>query len=630
MMNHVEKKHDNKKYIQYIVLAIVILLGLARITYIFTFDKKGIHSDEVWSYGLANSTDGPYIYEDVKTGEDKNCNEWIDGSVLHDYITVQKGERFHYANVYYNLSEDMHPPLYFWVLHTICSFFPDQYSLWFGYAINMAGFIVMMIFLYKTMLLVTRKIWVSVATVAYFELTVGVLNMMTFVRMYAMGMAIASILIYYHARLYYNERDRINPWVYIALAFWTLAGAMTHHFFLVWAFALAAVFCVYYLVHKHWKQLFAYGGSMLGGALISFAAFPAVFEHIFNSDTQNNVYSAHYLGLRFQYILCIIITSLENVGFNVLSPYDRGYKPYIVITVGVMIALFVAACFVFRKDAWFQTFLKKLRSVPGIIWNKRKQFNWFLFAMICSVLFNSFVIANTVNIIKMEYHTDRYLSTAYVSFVIVFISFGYYILNVLVKKKPKIRIAIGVVLYGLAIACMVLFGNVIYLFPGTYDSNDLQQIGTGDDVLVVTMEPWLLTVFADQFYGVNQMYVSSYDELYDNKASIDSKLSDDKPLYFVLDVRWMDLSKTDLHVPFKDENKKQYNDEGNEIVLQDGDSLLNALNNAGSASAKDEFAEKYKLGEVLDYIRDLDITKDMTYVGYDDIFGRPVLIYRLN
>ena len=598
-------------------------------TYTFAYEKKGIHSDEVWSYGLANSTDGPYIYEDEKTGEVKNCNTWIDGSALHDYITVQKGERFAYGNVYYNLSEDMHPPLYFWILHTICSFFPDQYSLWFGYAINMVSFIVMMIFLYKTMLLVTHKTGIAIATVAYFEMTVGVLNMMTFVRMYAMGMAIAAILVYYHARLYYREQDRTNPRVYVALALWTLVGAMTHHFFLVWAFALAVVFCVYYLVHKNWKQLFAYGGSMLAGALLSFAAFPAVFEHIFNDDTKNNVYSAHYLGLRFQYIMCFMITNLENIGFKLVSPYDEGYKPFLVIGAGAILVLFLGACIVFRNDPWFHDFLQYLRGIPARIWNARKRFNWFLCAMACAVLFNSFVVANVVNIIHMEFRTDRYLCTAYISFIVVLVVFFDWLFCNIIRRRVIVR---GVCLAVCGIVLLLannLFCTRAYLFEPAYDRQDLQNMEPEADVIFVTREQWLLTVCCDKMQSVDQMYVTNYENLQDNKEDIGS-LQSAHPLYLVMDVNWMDLSDTDLDVPFKDNNKKEYGEDGDQVVLKEGQSLLDALSDAGNHSRIDTFNQNYNLEKMQAYMESLQNVEYVQYVGYDEVFGRPVLIYRLH
>ena len=88
----------------------------------FTVKKTGENADEVRSYGLANSYYQPYIFmdDDLKT---INFGKWMDGQVLRNYITVQEGERFSYDSVISNMKKDMHPSLYFMVLHTICSFF---------------------------------------------------------------------------------------------------------------------------------------------------------------------------------------------------------------------------------------------------------------------------------------------------------------------------------------------------------------------------------------------------------------------------------------------------------------------------------------------------------------------------
>ena len=138
------------------VLAIITAIGLIRITYVFAFEKTGFHSDEIWGYGTANSYYEPFIYAEDEALDNsvltpyKNFNEWLSGDVFGDYITVQEGEQFAYGSVYYNTIKDNHPPFFFLILHTICSLFPNSYSLWYGFIINIVCFIAMMIFAYKT------------------------------------------------------------------------------------------------------------------------------------------------------------------------------------------------------------------------------------------------------------------------------------------------------------------------------------------------------------------------------------------------------------------------------------------------------------------------------------------------
>ena len=106
----------SKKFI-YLLLTLIIFAGIVRFSYGFFVEKKGTHSDEEWSFGLANSYYEPYIYSSDNDLYAKNSNKWIKGQILKNYLSVQKGERFSFGSVYYNMSCDTHPPLYFFVLH---------------------------------------------------------------------------------------------------------------------------------------------------------------------------------------------------------------------------------------------------------------------------------------------------------------------------------------------------------------------------------------------------------------------------------------------------------------------------------------------------------------------------------
>ena len=69
-----------------ILISHVILLVL-----LFVFVRKEYHSDEVWSYGIANSSVAGALFED-ESGNSINIGKWFDGTVLQEYLTVQKEE----------------------------------------------------------------------------------------------------------------------------------------------------------------------------------------------------------------------------------------------------------------------------------------------------------------------------------------------------------------------------------------------------------------------------------------------------------------------------------------------------------------------------------------------------------
>ena len=75
--NHKGAIMGNKKTttkLSYILLALIIAAGICRFSYGFFVQKQGAHSDETWSFGLANSYYEPYIQYSDDTSEYRNVD----------------------------------------------------------------------------------------------------------------------------------------------------------------------------------------------------------------------------------------------------------------------------------------------------------------------------------------------------------------------------------------------------------------------------------------------------------------------------------------------------------------------------------------------------------------------------
>lgn len=83
------------------------------------------------SFDAASISDAPEFWD-----------SWLDGSDFREFLTVEAGEHFAYQSVYDNNTYDAHPPLFYFLLHTVCSLFPGVYSPWLGIVMN----IVLMVF----------------------------------------------------------------------------------------------------------------------------------------------------------------------------------------------------------------------------------------------------------------------------------------------------------------------------------------------------------------------------------------------------------------------------------------------------------------------------------------------------
>ena len=82
--------------------------------------KRHYHIDEIFSYGLANQQTHLSFEEGKYESPIK---------LFKNYLTLNKNSRFNYTRVWENQAKNIHPPFYYFLFHSICSFFPGKFSL---------------------------------------------------------------------------------------------------------------------------------------------------------------------------------------------------------------------------------------------------------------------------------------------------------------------------------------------------------------------------------------------------------------------------------------------------------------------------------------------------------------------
>ena len=88
-----------KKHKYEIAFILIVLVQVVYISCMFGINKQGFHSDELWNYGFANSTDGTHIYQSDLGHEAKNLDTWQSSENFRKYISVDKNEIFNAAIV---------------------------------------------------------------------------------------------------------------------------------------------------------------------------------------------------------------------------------------------------------------------------------------------------------------------------------------------------------------------------------------------------------------------------------------------------------------------------------------------------------------------------------------------------
>lgn len=296
------------------ILLILILAQAAAVIALGT-QKNSYFIDELYSYGLSNSTGGPFLRYD-----EHFYDQWHEAGYFRDYLAVERGESFAYAAVYRNQVLDVHPPLYYFGLHTVSSFFPGVFSKWFGIGLNILilAFCQLLLYLIARQLLdqplaalLPGLVWGSLAAV----------NSALFIRMYLLLTLLALLLVYWHVQL---AEKGLTPRRLAVTGLVLTLGLLTHYYLLILAAMLGLAFAVYLLARRRWQQCLYYCGAMLAGTGLFIGLFPAVIRHLFGEAlvgtmTRDNLLALGQLpGRLIRYGRGTLLDLFGQAGFKAL------------------------------------------------------------------------------------------------------------------------------------------------------------------------------------------------------------------------------------------------------------------------------------------------------------------------
>lgn len=254
-----------------IILAAIILLSVG-ISAFFAINKQGFHEDEILSYHLANSS------YDIKTD-----GEWNTPSDFGKYVAATN-HRFDYVNVYKNqIADKVHPPFYYIMLHTICSFFPGVFSKYLGYTLNALMLALALIFLYLLCLRVTGRRPHSLIAAAGYGFSIAFMSAAVYIRMYTALTFFVLAFVYMTVKLY-DTGSEAKIKEYIKLFFIAVFGMLTQYYFALYALIAGVVYIVLQIWERNTKAVKRY---LITGALsvcASLAAYPYIIKNIIGEN----------------------------------------------------------------------------------------------------------------------------------------------------------------------------------------------------------------------------------------------------------------------------------------------------------------------------------------------------------
>lgn len=273
MTEKMTMKNDIVKNRWFWTAAFLILLSLQILLLVYFGNRKaGFHEDEYYSYYSTNRTAG--LFEPDR--------EWVERDSFRNEFVVLEGERFRYGLVATVQSWDVHPPFFYFMLHTVCSFFPGVFSKWLGVSMNIAAFAIHFALLSWLAFMVGGKNKkLAFAVVAVYGCNAAAVSGVMFIRMYEWLSVFVLLCACLHVKAVL-ENDGNKRAFLLSLMAVNYLGFLTQYYYIIFLAFMGGGFCLWNLwKNRKWKDCILYGVACGFSLLLAVASYPACLSHIF-------------------------------------------------------------------------------------------------------------------------------------------------------------------------------------------------------------------------------------------------------------------------------------------------------------------------------------------------------------
>lgn len=290
----------NRKYL--IAFTLLLIVSFAVLIY-FGQQKSGYHEDEYYSFYSTNYKCGWTVPDGAWESHDRCYNEFV----------VLPGEAFQYGLVKQVQSWDVHPPMYYWVLHTVCSFSEGVFSKWQGLGINIAAYMISLVFLYMTALELFHSKYKEAEALlltACYAFSTATISSAMFIRMYSFMACLMILAVYIHVKAW--NRDKMSsPLFLCTMGIVLYLGFLTHYYFMIFHFFLTACICAYLLLkERNLKKCLLYGFSAMAAIVLGVVTYPSSLGQMFKgqrgAEATENFLQLGNTWERIKYFLSLI------------------------------------------------------------------------------------------------------------------------------------------------------------------------------------------------------------------------------------------------------------------------------------------------------------------------------------
>lgn len=448
----------------------------------FCCQKKGFHEDEYYTYYSTARTYGLTVEDGA----------WMEKDAYFQEFVVLEGQEFQYGLVKLVQSWDVHPPVYYWIFHTVCSFFPGRFSKWFGLGVNLCAFGVSLFLLRILALQVTKgDERLSCLICFFYGFTPAALSSVVFIRMYALLTVWIFLCAILHAGL--MERDITEKLPFkkflLPLGVVTYFGFLTHYYYFIFLFFMAAAFCIYLLwKNKNLWNCIRYGISVLAAFLIAYLTYPSCLGQMFRGQR-----GAQATGNFFD-----LSNTLSRIVFfwQLLDEYVFGRL--LLLLLAVVIGLSVYTVIKGHVD------IRGMKAV-GLFFENNRTY-WLL---LCAVI--GYFLAVSKTALLLGNTSIRYQTPIYG--MVVTLLFG--AIGALGKQCGNLLFAAAAVLCMLLNISGLLSGRVVFLYPEDAERIAFAEEKAAQGTPVVCLydvgQSWCVWDCADEFFEYDRIYFAGQD-----------------------------------------------------------------------------------------------------------------------
>lgn len=302
------------------LIFILVIIVMSGIMFYWISQKEGFHEDEIFSYGSSNyrldnvyqrygekDAENKIIFDEILSG---NLNEKISKIVYYfknptefmnrynelvqeekpiwktnedakEYLTIMKEDVFNFFSVYYNQSRDVHPPLFYILVHIFSTIWFGTFSKYIIFSINLIFFILTCLVLREILKLLNKE-YLSIPTIILYGLSIGAVSIMIFLRMYQMLIFFIVYSIFVHLQILKNNLE-IDKKSRNQLILVTILGFLTQYYYCIFALFEFVVLGIILVIRKKYNVLKKYFKYNLISAIVGVLMFPASIYHIFFS-----------------------------------------------------------------------------------------------------------------------------------------------------------------------------------------------------------------------------------------------------------------------------------------------------------------------------------------------------------